>query len=110
MKLHSHETFRTAATLLAQILKEQRHQYHYDAKFYANEVMLRQDQHVGFVNRCSVGLVRFDYCVAQSGRVGGDWDEDHENERLPVFQVERRVGNRKVVSIRPSGSAVVYID
>ena len=103
LKLHSHETFRTAETLLALILKEQRPQYDYDAIFYANEVMLRQDQLVGFFTRCSVHLVKVDHAVPQAG-----WYDGHENERSPVFQVERR--DSKIVSIRPSGSAVVYID
>ena len=102
LKLHSHETFRTAETLLALVLKEQRPQYAYDARFYVNEVELRKDQHVGFVSRCSVELDEFEELVAHSGKV------KHNVEIQPAFQVERKVGNRK--AIRPSGSAVVYID
>ena len=90
LKLHSHETFRTAETLLALILKKQRPQYDYVARFYVNEVVLKKDQHVGFVSRCSVELGELEECVAHSARA------------------ERKVGNRK--TIRPSGSAVVYID
>ena len=144
LRLHSHETFRTAETLLAQILNEQRRQYQYVARFYANEVRVRQDQLVGFVTKCYVRLVKVHHgvpqagwydghavahaavsaltcpdrfvnsnsCVADGYDVAGDgwYVGGFENERSPVFQVERRVGNRKVVSIRPSGSAVVYID
>ena len=116
MKLHSHETFRTAETLLALILKEQRPQYVYDATFYVNEVMLKKDQHVGFISSCSVELGELEELVAHSGKVKHNVKIQQECEAQgpkvveiqPAFQVERKVGNRKAV--RPSGSAVVYID
>ena len=116
LKLHSHETFRTAETLLALILKEQRPQYVYDATFYANEVMLKKYQHVGFISSCSVELGELEELVAHSGKVKHNVKIQQECEAQgpkvveiqPAFLVERKVGNRKAV--RPSGSAVVYID
>ena len=44
LKLDSNETFRTAETLLALILKEQRPPYDYNTTFYANEVMPKKDR------------------------------------------------------------------
>ena len=102
LKLHSHDTFRTAETLI----KEQGAQIHF-ATFYSSEgVMFKRDQSVGFINKCSVVV---EVLAKPQGLVVQNHGEAqiYEAEIPPVFLVER---SKNVASLRPAGSAVVYID
>ena len=112
LKLHSHETFRTVETLLC------RPQYDACAKIYTDEMLLKREEVVGFTSRCSVDLkpVFRAAGVKDGTRMFGTEAECGEprgllKHEIPlVFRVERRVGNKKVASLRPSGSVVVYVN
>ena len=80
--------------------------------------MLKREEVVGFISRCSIDILPVLHAagVKDGTRMFGteaEYGEPQdllENEIPLVFRVERRVGNKKVASLRPSGSVVVYID
>ena len=112
LKLHSHDTFIVAETLI----KKQRALYRCDyVIFYSSEVMLKREHPVGLVSRCSVyphfKPIRIPRCALRFTRMFGTEFKDGLGDEVPlVLQVERRVENKAIISLRPSGSAVVYID
>ena len=112
LKLHSHNTFRTVETLLC------RPQCDACGKIYTDEVVLKREEVVGLIRRCSVDLKPvFRAAAADPGtRMFGtevEYGEPRdllENKIPLIFRIEKKVGNKKVAIYRPSGSAVVYID
>ena len=114
LKLHSRDTFRTVETLLCRPRNE------VCIKIYTDEVdqVLKREEVVGLISRCSVDLTPiFRAAGADPGirmfgtevEYGEPWDP-LENEIPLIFRIEKKVGNKKVAILRPSGSAVVYID
>ena len=114
LKLHSHDTFRTVERLLC------RPQNEVCIKIYTDEVdqVLKREEVVGLISRCSVDLapVHHHAGVDPGTRMFGtevEYGEPRdllENEIPLIFRIEKKVGNKKVAILRPSGSAVVYID
>ena len=104
MKLHSHDNFRIVETL---IVPTWMGCPYYRATFYHKNTMLEREQFVGSFDRCSIDLRSLRY--PQSGCVKRD-NKILEDDIPPVFRVKRNVGNEKITTLRPSGSAVVYID
>ena len=112
LKLHSRDTFMIAETLI----KKQRALNGCDyVTFYSNEVMLKREHLVGFISRCSVHpCFKLTVCGAAlpfTRMFGTEFKGGGLGDEIPLmFRVERKVENKTIINLRPSGSAVVYID
>ena len=104
LKLHLRDNFRLVDKL---IVPRWKNCPEYNAYFYHNDVMLEGEQLVASFNRCTVDLRPA--LLPQSSGVRRH-NEILEDDIPPVFQVKRKVRNTKITTLRPSGSAVVYIN
>ena len=107
LKLHSCDTFRTAEKLILQEKGVCWHSYNSVTFSYASKIVLKQEQLVGTVSECFANVE----CLLRlmgPFRCSGYPRESNVNPE-EVFRVKIIIGSKTIVSLRPSGSAVVYI-